>query len=234
MKEYFITDYDNKEEKEKRFEKGFTLSYEDIKTTEPIKNDEDFIFGYISLDLDDDLNPENIPAFYCFKKEEIDGKTFDFTIENQEDIKYEQFPISYGLMFLDWEEILGYNVIPYFEQVSELELAAQLLWELTWFGYTKEDYNKNAQTESKELQSRSEEAEQAIKDGNKEYFISWDEVKEELFNEMYSDLTDEEKIKQKEEDDKHLQEFLEKSKELNVDNTKNILKGFKAIVNIMD
>lgn len=229
MKKHFITEFDDRVIKEKRFEENFPLSFIDIEKTTPVKTDNVFIFGYKGLDLDDDLNIESNPEFFCFQKDELENVNFNQEINLLEDIKEANLPPSYGLMFINWEDILGYNIVPFFEQISELELACLLLWELTWFGYTKDEYNYNSSIHSEELDKCSEEAKQALEEGRDDYFISFEDLKEELFETVYSDLTEEEKEEQRRLEELHLQEYLEKSKVLAVEHTKNVLEIFKQI-----
>ena len=71
------------------------------------------------------------------KKEENPEIFKDDKIGNQE--------VSYGIEFVDWEEWLGMDIDPgSISNYSETDIIAHCLWEMTFYGYTKEAIKKQS------------------------------------------------------------------------------------------
>ena len=140
-------------------------------------------------------------------------------------------PNHWGLMFIDWETILGYQVIET-DFVSNLELAAEILWELTFFGYGKEENMVNAKKEADILDERSKELDEAIKTGDTSGYISIDDdyffnLEKELG--LYDGLTDDEIIKVRKEDEIKRKKAIEKTRELMIDVRKKEYEFLKEL-----
>ena len=59
---------------------------------------------------------------------------------------------DFSLHFIKWEEVLGYEVFEYtISKVGRTRLAAALLYEITWFGFTDYDNNKAIKEFNEEL-----------------------------------------------------------------------------------
>ena len=90
-------------------------------------------------------------------------------IKNISEAKNKPIFKSLGLSFLDWSEILGYDVL--YTDDDIYGCAACIINEMTWFGYDKDVYQSNKDEEIKRL----DEIEDEIKSGTAE-FVSIDDI----------------------------------------------------------
>ena len=228
MKENFIPDYEDKEKISKIMEKGFSLSLADIANIVPKISDEDLVFAFPYKETDGNCNIEINVDISNIKKSELLNMDTDYEIQTRDDVMDKKYPIPYSFMFIDWETILGYKIIEEsFEHVSELEFACKLLYELTWFGYTKEIATENTEKEIEELDRRMEEAEKG-----KTYAI--EDVDEWFFNlskeaGLYDGMTDEEIEEERREDKIRREKDLELFYELNVENKRKEFEFLKKV-----
>lgn len=211
MQEHFIAEYEDKEEIEKRFDEGFRLSIEDIKNTIPKTNTNHIIYGLPYKDYNSDGTVDEYVNHCVINLDELKIFNPNIQIHTFEDITVCHFPEHWGLMFLDWETILGYEFIDS-GYVSELSLACDILWELTFFGYTKETNKINSDKEAEVLDERKKELDEAIETGDNSKFHTLDDDfffnLEKKFG-KYNGMTDEE-IKGKRAEDKRLRDIAVK------------------------
>lgn len=194
MQDHFIAEYENQEEMRERYEMGYTLSLEDIKNTIPKENTEDYVIAKKTKEIWSG-EEEIIIDVSNIKKSEVLAMDTDYEIHSFDDIRDKKYPETWSFMFIDWETILGYQVIEETIDVSELEFACALLWELTFFGYTKNRSEENAEKEMKELDKAHEEIEEAKRTGDNSKFHTidenfFDEIRKELG--FYDGMTEEE------------------------------------------
>ena len=174
MQDNFIADYEDKEEIKSRYEMGFTLSLEDIQNTTPKENTEEYVIAKRYHEVWTDSEEDTIDVS-IIKKSEILNMDTNYEIHNFDDMNDKHYPECWSFMFLDWEEILGYQVIEETIDVSELEFACYILWELTFFGYTKSRSEENSKKEMEILDKSREEVEKAIETGDDSKFHTLDD-----------------------------------------------------------
>ena len=231
LKENFIPEYEDYDKTSKRYDKGFRLSIEDIKNTIPRKNCEDLIYGWKYKEVNFDGNIEESIDHCNIKISELLNMDTEIEIKTFDDFTDAKLPTHWGLMFVDWETILGYQVIET-DFVSNLELAAEILWELTFFGYEKEENIVNAKKEADILDERSKELDEAIKTGDTSGYISIDDdyffnLEKELG--FYDGLTDDEIKKVREENERKMKKAIEKTRELRLESIKKEYEFLKEL-----
>lgn len=231
LKENFIPEYEDYDKISKRYDKGFRLSIKDIKNTIPITNSENIIYGIKCQEVNTDEIIETTIDHCNIKISELLKMNSNIEIETFEDIEKAHIPTHWGLMFVDWETILGYQVIET-DFVSNLELAAEILWELTFFGYEKEENIVNAKKEADILDERSKELDEAIKTGDTSGYISIDDdyffnLEKELG--FYDGLTDDEIKKVREENERKMKKAIEKTRELRLESIKKEYEFLKEL-----
>ena len=230
-KEHFIPEYEDYDSTAERYEKGFKLSIQDIKNTIPITDSENIIYGIKCQEVNTDETIETTIDHCNIQISELLKMNSNIEIKTFEDIEKANMPNHWGLMFIDWETILGYQVIET-DFVSNLELAAEILWELTFFGYGKEENMVNAKKEADILDERSKELDEAIKTGDTSGYISIDD--DYFFNlekklGLYDGLTDDEIIKVRKEDEIKRKKAIEKTRELMIDVRKKEYEFLKEL-----
>lgn len=211
MQKHFIAEYEDKEELSKRFDKGFRLSIKDIENTVPETNTNNIIYGLPYKDYNSDGTVDEYVEHCVIDLDELKKFNPNFSLHTFDDLDICHFPQHWSLMFLDWETILGYEVVDS-GYVSNLALACDILWELTFFGYTKETNKQNSDKEAEILDERKKEVDEAIESGDDSKFHTLDDDfffnLEKEFGE-YDDMTDEE-IEEKRAKDKELRDIATK------------------------
>lgn len=230
-KEHFIPEYEDYETTAKRYENGFKLSIQDIKNTIPINDSENIIYGIKCQEVNTDDTIETTIDHCNIKISELLKMNSNIEIKTFDDIEKTHMPTHWSLMFIDWETILGYQVIET-DFVSNLELAAEILWELTFFGYTKEQNMINSKKEADILDERSKELDEAIETGDTSRYISIDDdwfLNFEKKLGLYDDLTDDEIKKVREENKIKRDKAIEKTKKLAIESKKKEYEFLKEL-----
>lgn len=81
---------------------------------------------------------------------------------------------EYSLLLTPWEEVLGYKIAPYsIEHFDKDTLAAHIMYELSWFGFTH-----------KQVETRMNEMEQSLREAQKEAEQGKTLSSEEVFAEL--------------------------------------------------
>lgn len=231
MQDHFIAEYEDYDKLSKRYDKGFRLSIEDIKKTIPKNNSEELIYGMKCKEMHIDKTIEESIEHCNIKVSELLKMHSDVEIKTFDDFTKTKMPEHWSLMFIDWESILGYQVIET-EFVSNLELAAEILWELTFFGYEKEINLENSKKEADELDKRTKEVKEAIEVGDNSKFITIDDeyfLNLEKKLGLYDGLTDEEIEKIRTEDKILRDKAFEKTKEFMFESKKKEYEFLKKL-----
>ena len=216
FKEFYVPEYEDKEEKEKHFRIGFQKTLKDIEETIPEETKEHhLIYGIKYKDYNSDGTFENLVDHCSITIKELKNLNENVKIETFDDFEKCNFPNHWSLMFVAWEEILGYEVIKN-EFVNDVELACEILWELTFFGYSKESNEENSKEEMEELDRREKEIKEAIETGDNSKFVTidddfFDKLREELGE--YDGMTEEEKLEHKKQEKIDFDIMMEKNRE---------------------
>lgn len=158
MTEHYVSEYEDKEKNKETFQMGFRLTIEDIKNTIPKEDTETIVYGFPYREYFEGKLEENIETC-VIKLSQLKEMETNYEINTLEDRKNKKYPEHWSLMFVDWETILGYEVIKN-DFVSNLALACDILWELTFFGYTKEKNKEKSKEEETELMNSIREIEE--------------------------------------------------------------------------
>lgn len=181
-----------------------------VKQIKPIETSDEILWGrtYWDYDIvDDGKGGWKYPLI----------KFGDVSIVNKEDWKFNLNPqlintfeerdknfyiVPYSLMYIDPAYILGLEI---FNQGDDYKIAADILHELTWFGYNLKRISKHMKQSEDMLEQRYEEVKEAIETGEIEKSKVLDDIKEDI---GISDGT----FKDKEEIEKWIEE---ETKEMN-------------------
>ena len=137
-----------------RVRKAYKHTIAQIAEIIPIESPNELMFGTIYKEYDDGIMYE-YPMFSLIHLDELEKMRTDGNIQSFEDSHNLNLPASYSLMFIDWEEILGYKIaLESFDYVTPIELAACLLDEITFFGYDYEKNKERCNEEEEELDRR--------------------------------------------------------------------------------
>lgn len=116
--------------------------------------------------------------------------------EIEELINDYKHPTSYGYEYEPWDNILGFQIDENnAEKFGKTRLLANILYEMTFFGFSEENIDK----ERKILDQRTKEMDEILKlpkEEQEKYFILWETLKKEL--EIEDDSPEKELRKRKE------------------------------------
>lgn len=167
----------------KKYLKVLEHTIDDFLKLKPVIT-EDYIYVAQHDDIDEIyLSPSIIHKEDLVKyKDLIDEIYTEYDKEKfQDDINK---PISYSLMFIEREKLLGYQFSEYsLKKYDEYDVIASVFHELTFFGYDNDIYAENSKEELQELERRSDEA-----TNHPENLISFEEAMEEIFGEDWDDI----------------------------------------------
>jgi hypothetical protein len=204
---------------------------------EPIENLDHLIYGMVVHELEDGEVVERVDfSLICI--DELKALKDDGVIDEFDDINKVNYPDSYSIMFTEWEKILGYQVAEEsFDYVERLDLAATLLYEITFFGYEHEENEMVSKKEHEELERRIDEIEACYARGEEPQTISAEEFEKELLEMRYefgefNGKTEEEIEKNLEKEKIEREKDHEISIKLMLDDVRNryeILKRLKKI-----
>jgi hypothetical protein len=165
-----------------RYYKMIDMTILDILDLKPILQ-EDYIFVSMVYDVEPkSFDPYLSPSIIKLEdlrrhKDSIIKLSKHFDVQECKD----NYVTSYGLMFCNRKELLGYkfceNILSKYDKD---DVIASVLYELTWFGYSNEDYARNLDKETNELL----ESEKEIEEGKG---IPFEEAMEEIFGEDWKD-----------------------------------------------
>ena len=170
FKTYYEQDYildleakKNNYDKKETMRNGFSVFLSELEKVVPITTDKNYkllsLPGY-DYDLEDDLSYKiyKIEDVCLLDMNSIKQKPDIKEINSREEIPNEFLFETYSLMFISWEELLGYELVYIPETEEELyDAAAYFAHELSWFGYTKETVKKNEAIEREKLDKAIEE-----------------------------------------------------------------------------
>lgn len=145
------------------------------------KNDEYKDFYIFTIDSYDDLGDINnlekyFDVFGCYLNEMIENKEClnDETWEDK--INNEKYFSHYGLDFIERKYLLGCEIADIcIKTYGEIKVAAELFWEMTFYGYSEESIQKE--------ENKLKEATKEIEEGN---YYSYENI-DDFFKEIDSD-----------------------------------------------
>lgn len=161
-------------DKDEYHKKRYHKALMDMESLEKIEDKEHLVYGMVEHDVNDCQVTEH-KNFSIIRLNELKAMVENGTIKSFEDRENFKVPDSYSLMFVDWKEILGYQVAPEsFDYVNQLDLAAVLLYEMTFFGYDYEENQDTSEKEEEELERLINE----IKNGDTENYKTIKDIDE--------------------------------------------------------
>jgi len=171
--------------------------WEEMLSLDVVEDKETFAVCGTYKDLDSDGEIEEVYDMFVVHKSDfenydrnsfLEASTYEEMTERYENSKKHN-NLSYSPFGINWDVVLGYSMIQAsFQYISKENAAATIFHECTWFGFDFKESCENNKKETEEIKRRVEEVEKEDKDS----YISWEEVREELKQSIYKNMSPEE------------------------------------------